>query len=111
LSAIETGRSERRGRCRASLRSASRSAQLLGQHQGVAVEVTEPRESDHVLDLASLTVVANIAPHTWTRIAIGFLAEATFLAYAFVLGRQAAARGHTGDLDPQLLEDPVTAQA
>jgi uncharacterized membrane protein SpoIIM required for sporulation len=48
---------------------------------------------------------------TWARIAIGFLAEATFLAYVFVLGRQAAARGHSGDLDPQLLEDPVTAQA
>jgi uncharacterized membrane protein SpoIIM required for sporulation len=48
---------------------------------------------------------------TWARIAIGILAEATFLAYVFVLGRQAAARGHTGDLDPVLLEDRVAAQA
>jgi uncharacterized membrane protein SpoIIM required for sporulation len=48
---------------------------------------------------------------TWARIAIGFLAEAMFLAYVFVLGREAAARGHTGDLDPLLLEDTITAQA
>jgi uncharacterized membrane protein SpoIIM required for sporulation len=48
---------------------------------------------------------------TWGRIAIGVLAEATFLAYVFVLGRQAFLRGHTGDLDPSLLEDRVAAQA
>jgi len=48
---------------------------------------------------------------TWARIAIGILAEATFLAYVFVLGRRAAARGYTGDLDPALLEDPVASQA
>jgi len=48
---------------------------------------------------------------TWARIAIGGLAEATFLAYVFVLGRQAVARGHTGDLDPRLLEDTVATQA
>jgi uncharacterized membrane protein SpoIIM required for sporulation len=48
---------------------------------------------------------------TWARIAIGLLAEATFLAYVFVLGRQAAARGFTGDLDASLLEDRVAAQA
>jgi uncharacterized membrane protein SpoIIM required for sporulation len=48
---------------------------------------------------------------TWGRIAIGVLAEATFLGYVFVLGRQAAARGHTGDLDPLLLEDRVASQA
>jgi uncharacterized membrane protein SpoIIM required for sporulation len=48
---------------------------------------------------------------TWARIAIGILAEATFLAYVFVLGRQAFDRGHTGDLDPRLLEDRVAAQA
>jgi uncharacterized membrane protein SpoIIM required for sporulation len=48
---------------------------------------------------------------TWARIAIGFLAEATCLAYVFVLGRRAVARGHTGDLDPLLLEDRVVTQA
>ena len=48
---------------------------------------------------------------TWARIAIGILAEATFLAYVFVLGRRAFLRGHTGDLDPALLEDRVASQA
>jgi uncharacterized membrane protein SpoIIM required for sporulation len=48
---------------------------------------------------------------TWARIAIGILAEATFLTYVFVLGRQAVHRGHTGDLDPSLLGDRVTTQA
>jgi uncharacterized membrane protein SpoIIM required for sporulation len=48
---------------------------------------------------------------TWARIAIGLLAEATFLTYVFVLGRQAVHRGHTGDLDPSLLGDRVAAQS
>jgi uncharacterized membrane protein SpoIIM required for sporulation len=48
---------------------------------------------------------------TWARIGIGLLAEATFLAYVFVLGRQAVRQGHTGDLDPLLLEDLVAAQS
>jgi hypothetical protein len=48
---------------------------------------------------------------TWARIAIGVLAEATFLTYVFVLGRQAVHRGHTGDLDPSLLGDRVAARA
>jgi uncharacterized membrane protein SpoIIM required for sporulation len=48
---------------------------------------------------------------TWARITVGGLAEATFLAYVFVLGRQAVARGHTGDIDPLLLEDRVATQA
>jgi uncharacterized membrane protein SpoIIM required for sporulation len=48
---------------------------------------------------------------TWARIAIGCLAEATFLAYVFVLGRRAVARGHTGDIDPLLLEDRVATQS
>jgi uncharacterized membrane protein SpoIIM required for sporulation len=48
---------------------------------------------------------------TWARIGVGVLAEGTFLAYVFVLGRRAAQRGHTGDLDPALLEDRVAAQA
>jgi uncharacterized membrane protein SpoIIM required for sporulation len=48
---------------------------------------------------------------TWARIAVGALAESLFFAYVFVLGRQAYARGHTGDLDPLLLEDRVAVQA
>jgi uncharacterized membrane protein SpoIIM required for sporulation len=48
---------------------------------------------------------------TWARIGIGLLAEATFLTYVFVLGRQAVARGHTGDIDPLLLDDRVAAQS
>jgi uncharacterized membrane protein SpoIIM required for sporulation len=47
---------------------------------------------------------------TSVRLAIGVLAEAAFLAYVFVLGRQAAARGATGDLDARLLEDRVATQ-
>jgi uncharacterized membrane protein SpoIIM required for sporulation len=46
---------------------------------------------------------------TWARIGIGLLAEATFLAYVFVLGRRAVARGRTGDLDPELLDDRVAS--
>ena len=48
---------------------------------------------------------------TWARIGIGLLAEAAFLAYVFVLGRRAVARGHTGDLDPLLLDDRVATQS
>ena len=48
---------------------------------------------------------------TAARIAIGVLAEAAFLAYVFVLGRRAVARGHTGDLDAELLGDGVASQA
>ncbi len=48
---------------------------------------------------------------TWARIGIGVLAESVFLAYVFVLGRQAFARGQTGDLDASLLEDRVATQA
>ena len=48
---------------------------------------------------------------TSARIAIGVVAELAFLAYVFVVGRAAAARGHTGDLDPSLLEDRVATQA
>lgn len=44
---------------------------------------------------------------TWARVGIGVLAEATFFAYVFVLGRRAAQRGVTGDLDASLLEDRV----
>jgi hypothetical protein len=48
---------------------------------------------------------------TWARIGTGLLAEAAFLAYVFVLGRRAVARGHTGDLDPLLLDDRVATQS
>jgi uncharacterized membrane protein SpoIIM required for sporulation len=48
---------------------------------------------------------------TWARVGIGILAEAAFFAYVFVLGRNAALRGHTGDVDPALLEDRVATQA
>jgi len=36
---------------------------------------------------------------TWARITIGIVAEVTFLAYVFVLGRRAAERGVSGDID------------
>ena len=45
------------------------------------------------------------------RIGIGVLAEATFLVYVFVVGRAAAARGFTGDLDAALLEDRIATAA
>lgn len=48
---------------------------------------------------------------TWARVGIGILAEATFLAYVFVLGRSAYLRGETGDLDASLLEDRVATAA
>jgi uncharacterized membrane protein SpoIIM required for sporulation len=48
---------------------------------------------------------------TSARVAIGVLAELAFLAYVFVLGRNAFHRGHTGDLDAALLEDRVATQA
>lgn len=48
---------------------------------------------------------------TWARVGIGVVAELTFLAYVFVVGRSAAARGHTGDIDADLLEDRVASQS
>jgi uncharacterized membrane protein SpoIIM required for sporulation len=48
---------------------------------------------------------------TWARIGIGITAELAFFAYVFVLGRNAVARGHTGDIDASLLEDRVATQA
>ncbi|KAA1419677.1 stage II sporulation protein M [Nocardioides humilatus] len=44
---------------------------------------------------------------TWARIGIGVLAEIGFLAYVFIVGRHAAAAGHTGDINADLLEDRV----
>lgn len=48
---------------------------------------------------------------TWARVGIGVVAEVVFLVYVFVVGRAAAARGHTGDLDAALLEDTVATRA
>lgn len=48
---------------------------------------------------------------TWGRVGIGILAELAFLAYVFVVGRNAWLRGHTGDLDASLLEDRLASQA
>ena len=48
---------------------------------------------------------------TWARVGIGVLAELTFFAYVFVLGRRAVERGHSGDLSADLLEDTVATQA
>ena len=48
---------------------------------------------------------------TWARVGIGITAFLAFFAYVFVLGRNAAARGHTGDIDDSLLEDRVATQA
>jgi uncharacterized membrane protein SpoIIM required for sporulation len=64
--------------------------------------------------LVSGVIEAFVTPSglpTWARVGIGILAESVFLAYVFVLGRNAAGRGHTGDLDPSLLEDRVATQA
>lgn len=64
--------------------------------------------------LVSGVIEAFVTPSplpTWARIGIGVLAESVFLAYVFVLGRDAARRGETGDLDAALLEDRVATQA
>jgi uncharacterized membrane protein SpoIIM required for sporulation len=42
---------------------------------------------------------------TWARISIGFLAWAGFITYVFTLGRRAALRGETGDLDSESVGD------
>jgi len=47
---------------------------------------------------------------TEARVGIGIVAELAFLAYVFVLGRQAARRGVTGDVDSRYLEDRVATQ-
>jgi uncharacterized membrane protein SpoIIM required for sporulation len=67
-----------------------------------------------VVLLVSGVIEAFVTPSglpTWARVGIGLLAEAVFFAYVFVLGRAAVRRGHTGDLDPSLLEDRVATQA
>ena len=48
---------------------------------------------------------------TATRVGIGVVAELVFFAYVFVVGRNAVARGHTGDIVAALLEDRVASEA
>ena len=47
---------------------------------------------------------------TEARVGIGITAELAFLAYVFVVGRQAVLRGATGDVDSRYLEDRVATQ-
>ena len=42
---------------------------------------------------------------TWARVGIGVLAELAFLTYVWTLGRRAAQRGETGDLEEELRGD------
>lgn len=60
--------------------------------------------------LVSGVIEAVVTPSplpTPVRLAIGVLAEATFFAYVFVLGRNAVRAGADGDLGADLLEDRV----
>jgi uncharacterized membrane protein SpoIIM required for sporulation len=55
-----------------------------------------------VVLLVSGTIEGFVTPSglpTWARIGIGVVAESTFLAYVFVVGRRAHHAGVTGDLD------------
>ena len=55
--------------------------------------------------LVSGVIEAFVTPSplpTWARIGIGFVAEATFLNYVFVLGRRAVRAGSTGDVTGDL---------
>ncbi len=64
--------------------------------------------------LVSGVVEAFVTPSglpTWARVGIGVAAWVAFLGYALVVGRAAAARGHTGDVDADQLEDPVASRA
>lgn len=67
-----------------------------------------------VVLLVSGMIEAFVTPSglpTWARIGIGVVAELLFFAYVFVLGRNAARRGFTGDIDASLLEAQVASQA
>ena len=58
--------------------------------------------------LVSGTIEGFVTPSdlpTWARIGIGVVAESTFLAYVFVVGRRAHAAGVTGDLDARDVGD------
>ena len=65
-----------------------------------------------VVLLVSGVIEAFVTPSglpTWARIAIGVVAEALFLVYVFVVGRRAAERGITGDVDEHLREADVAS--
>lgn len=58
--------------------------------------------------LVSGTIEGFVTPSglpTWARIGIGLVAESTFLAYVFVVGRRAHQAGVTGDLDARDVGD------
>ena len=64
--------------------------------------------------LVSGVIEAFVTPSglpTWSRIAIGAVAEAGFLVYALVLGAHAYRAGHTGDGSAEILEDRVATAA
>lgn len=48
---------------------------------------------------------------TWARVGIGVVVWLAFMAYVFVVGRAAASRGESGDIDAGLLEDRVATAA
>jgi uncharacterized membrane protein SpoIIM required for sporulation len=48
---------------------------------------------------------------TWARIGIGIVAESTFLAYVFVVGRRAHHEGVTGDVDARDVGDEALVAA
>jgi uncharacterized membrane protein SpoIIM required for sporulation len=63
-----------------------------------------------VVLLVSGVIEAFVTPSplpTWARISIGAVAELTFLAYVFVVGRSAVRAGETGDVGSGLLEASV----
>jgi len=67
-----------------------------------------------VVLLVSGVIEAFVTPSglpTWARIGIGVVAEVFFLAYVFVVGRAAFARGVTGDVAARFREDEVASVA
>ncbi len=63
-----------------------------------------------VVLLISGVIEAFVTPSplpTWGRITIGVVAELAFLAYVFVVGRNAVHQGETGDVAPDRLEARV----
>ena len=64
--------------------------------------------------LVSGVIEAFVTPSglpTWSRIAIGAVAETGFLVYVFGLGRHAYRAGHTGDTSADALDDRVATAA
>jgi len=67
-----------------------------------------------VVLLVSGTIEGFVTPSglpTWARIGIGVVAESTFLAYVFVVGRRAHHAGATGDLDRRDVGDEAIVGA